>query len=51
MRLQGASALADELLKAAVVIEVDMVFDDPAAPGMIIDKAVQAARTRLLRKG
>lgn len=48
VRLAGASPLADALAAAALVIEVDMTFDDPAAPARIIDQALQAARKRML---
>ncbi|MFB2606731.1 tetraacyldisaccharide 4'-kinase, partial [Rhizobium phaseoli] len=32
------------------VIEVDMVFDDHLAPGLIIDRAIVACRERRLRE-
>lgn len=48
VRLAGASVLADTLRAACLVVEVDMTFDDPAAPTRIIDLAVQAARKRML---
>ncbi|MBB4064322.1 tetraacyldisaccharide 4'-kinase [Gellertiella hungarica] len=48
VRLAGHGGTAAELAAAATVIAVEMQFDDPRAPGMIIDRAVDAARKRLL---
>ena len=50
VRLIGHHGRADELLRRCRVIEIDMVFDDPQAPGLIIDRAVAAARDRRLRE-
>ncbi|MDL2408335.1 tetraacyldisaccharide 4'-kinase [Rhizobium calliandrae] len=51
VRLIGHHGRADELLRACRVIEIDMVFDDHRAPGLIIDRAIAAARERRLRDG
>ncbi len=48
VRLRGHSGTAATLAAAVRVIEVDMRFDDPRAPAHIIDRAVEAARKRLL---
>lgn len=49
VRLNGHHGRAEELLWNSLVIEVDMVFDDPNAAGTIIDTAVANCRARLLR--
>lgn len=49
-RLTGHHGRAEELLQRSRVIEVDMVFADPRAPGLIIDRAIDAARERKLRE-
>ena len=51
VRLIGHHGRADELLERCRVIEIDMVFDDPRAPGLIIDRAIATARERCLREG
>ena len=51
VRLIGHHGRADELLERCRVIEIDMVFDDPRAPGLIIDRAIATARERRLRVG
>ncbi|MFT4183061.1 MAG: tetraacyldisaccharide 4'-kinase [Rhizobium sp.] len=51
VRLIGLHGRADELLKRCRVIEIDMVFADPRAPDLIIDRAIAAARERRLREG
>ncbi|GAC1041782.1 tetraacyldisaccharide 4'-kinase [Rhizobium sp. No.120] len=48
VRLIGHHGRADELLRCCRVIEIDMVFDDPQAPALIIDRAIAAARERRL---
>ncbi len=47
-RLAGLSGEAEVLLACTRLIEIEMVFDDPHAPGKIIDLAVSAYRTRRL---
>ena len=49
VRLKGRGGAAEALLAKTRVVEVEMRFDDPRAPGQIIDKAVKAARERLLK--
>jgi tetraacyldisaccharide 4'-kinase len=51
VRLVGHHGPAEELLKRAKVVEIDMVFDDPHAPGNIIDTAFANFRTRRLKMG
>jgi len=51
VRLIGHHGRTDELLKRCRVVEIDMVFEDPQAPGLIIDRAIAAARERRLREG
>jgi tetraacyldisaccharide 4'-kinase len=51
VRLIGHHGRASELLEEARVIEVEMAFDSPATPGLIIDQAIAAARKRGARKG
>ncbi len=50
VRLIGHHGRADELLRRCRVIEIDMVFADPQAPALIIDRAIAAARERRLRE-
>jgi len=50
VRLNGHHGRAEELLWNSLVIEVDMVFDDPNAATTIIETAVRNCRTRLLRE-
>ncbi|UXS30881.1 tetraacyldisaccharide 4'-kinase [Agrobacterium tumefaciens] len=49
VRLNGHHGRAEELLWNSLVIEIDMVFDDPNAAATIIDTAVANCRARLLR--
>lgn len=48
VRLRGRTGAARDLAAAMRVVEVDMRFDDPRAPLGIIDRAVEAARKRLI---
>lgn len=48
VRLRGHGGAARDLAAALRVVEVEMRFDDPRAPLNIIDRAVEAARKRLL---
>lgn len=50
VRLNGHHGRAEELLWNSLVIEIDMVFDDPNAAAAIIDTAVGNCRARLLRE-
>jgi tetraacyldisaccharide 4'-kinase len=50
VRLIGHHGRAAELLERAKVIEVEMAFDSPATPGLIVEQAVAAARRRGARK-
>lgn len=50
VRLVGHHGRADELLRRCRVIEIDMVFEDSQAPGLIIDRAIAAARERRLQE-
>lgn len=50
VRLSGQHGKAEELLEKSMVVEVDMVFDDPEAPSRIIDLAIAACRQRQLKK-
>lgn len=46
-RLQGSKeARCDELISQSHVLNIDMVFDDPAALGNLIQQAVNACRAR-----
>ncbi|MBL0370600.1 tetraacyldisaccharide 4'-kinase [Rhizobium sp. KVB221] len=49
VRLIGSHGQAAALLARSQVIDVEMVFDSPAATGRIIDQAVAAARKRRVR--
>jgi tetraacyldisaccharide 4'-kinase len=51
VRLAGRGGVAEELREKSTVVEIDIRFDDPRAPGQIIDRAVRAARERLLKAG
>jgi len=51
VRLIGHHGRADELLRRCRVIEIDMVFEDPRAPALIIDRAIATARERRLQEG
>ncbi len=44
VRLRGGHGRADELLQKARVIEVEMQFDGPSIPALIIDRAFAAFR-------
>jgi tetraacyldisaccharide 4'-kinase len=46
VRLIGHHGRTAELLEKAKVIEVEMAFDSPATPGLIVQQAVVAARKR-----
>ena len=50
VRLTGHHGSASELLDRSLVIEIDMVFDDPNAAHAIIDAAVENCRRRRLQK-
>ncbi|MGG7516425.1 tetraacyldisaccharide 4'-kinase [Allorhizobium undicola] len=39
VRLKGGAGRATELAERSIVVEIDMVFDDPSAPKRIIEKA------------
>ncbi|MCD2179180.1 tetraacyldisaccharide 4'-kinase [Rhizobium sp. C1] len=46
VRLSGHHGIADALLERLTVLEIEMVFDDPAAPGLIVDQAFANFRKR-----
>ena len=46
VRLLGHQGAASELAKRCRVLEIDMAFDDPAAPGRIVDEAFKRFRQR-----
>lgn len=48
VRLSGGHGRSGELQDKSRVVHVDMVFDDPKAPDLIIDRAVEACRRRRL---
>ncbi|MCO5731138.1 tetraacyldisaccharide 4'-kinase [Rhizobium sp. SSA_523] len=48
-RLRGHHGAAASLLSNTKIVEVDMVFDDPQAPGKMIDETIQRARARRLQ--
>ncbi|MBB5274661.1 tetraacyldisaccharide 4'-kinase [Rhizobium rosettiformans] len=48
VRLAGGHGRATELQEKSEVVDVDMVFDDPKAPDLIIDRAIEACRLRRL---
>lgn len=50
VRLKGHHGDAARLLETTLVIDIDMVFDDPNAAGAIIDTAVQNCRRRKLQQ-
>ncbi|EPR19203.1 Tetraacyldisaccharide 4'-kinase [compost metagenome] len=50
VRLNGHHGRAEELLWNSLVIEIDMMFDDPNAATTIIETAVGNCRARLLRE-
>ena len=49
-RLVGVHGPAETLLKKVQIVEVDMTFDDPNAPGKIIDLAVANYQRRRLQE-
>lgn len=49
-RLAGHQGVAETLSAKSIVVEVDMVFDDPHAADKIIDGAIDAFRARRIRK-
>ncbi len=51
VRLTGMQGAYEDLLLKTRVVEVDMCFDDPGAPGKVIDLAVANYRQRRLREG
>lgn len=51
VRLQGHHGRMEELAEKVNVVEVDMTFDDPQAPGKIIDTAIANFRQRRIREG
>jgi tetraacyldisaccharide 4'-kinase len=50
VRLEPGHGRAGELAAKSRVIEIEVRFDDPAAPGAIIDATLAAARARRLRE-
>jgi len=50
VRLSGGHGRSGELQDKSRVVDVDMVFDDPKAPDLIIDRAIEACRRRRLGK-
>ncbi|QLF69533.1 tetraacyldisaccharide 4'-kinase [Peteryoungia desertarenae] len=48
VRLTGGHGETAELAERSRVVEVEMAFDDPAAPNLILDQAIRACRQRLL---
>ncbi|WP_037087693.1 tetraacyldisaccharide 4'-kinase [Neorhizobium vignae] len=51
VRLLGHHGRMEELATKIRVVEVDMAFDDPQAPGKIIDTAIANFRHRRIREG
>lgn len=51
VRLAGRGGPAERLLSLARVVEVDMIFDDPHAPALMIEEAIEHCRRRLLENG
>lgn len=49
VRLETGQGRAGELAETTRALEVEMRFDDPAAPGLIVEQAVQSARARRLK--
>jgi tetraacyldisaccharide 4'-kinase len=49
VRLIGGHGKSAELLSRVGVVDVEMKFDDPNAPGRVIDRAIDAFRARRLR--
>lgn len=50
VRLAGHHGLSAELAARASVLEIEMAFDDPAAPRRIVEAAVNACRKRRLER-
>ncbi|MFN7009399.1 MAG: tetraacyldisaccharide 4'-kinase [Allorhizobium sp.] len=50
VRLLGGHGRSQALLERVSVVDVEMMFDDPMAPHRLIDKAIEACRTRRLQK-
>ncbi len=50
VRLAGGHGRSEELREKSRVVDVNMLFDDPKAPGLIIDRAIEACRRRRLAK-
>ncbi|MGR9169387.1 tetraacyldisaccharide 4'-kinase [Rhizobium sp. KDH_Rht_773_N] len=50
VRLAGHHGKAEQLAARCRVVEVEMAFTDPLAPGLIIDRAFQACRERRLKE-
>jgi tetraacyldisaccharide 4'-kinase len=50
VRLSGGHGQSAQLQEKSKVVDVDMVFDDPKAPDLIIDRAIEACRRRRLDK-
>ncbi|OLP58743.1 tetraacyldisaccharide 4'-kinase [Xaviernesmea oryzae] len=48
VRLAAGPGISGRLLAESAVIEVELAFDDPAAPGRLIDQAMTNSRARLL---
>lgn len=51
VRLRSGPGRAEELAGRCKVVEVEMMFDDPNAPGKIIDRAIEVHRARRLKEG
>lgn len=49
VRLIGGHGRSEELRRRVSVVDVEMAFDDPQAPGFIIDRAIEACRARRLK--
>lgn len=50
VRLIGGHGRSEELLQRVSVVDVEMAFDDPRAPDLVIDRAVEVCRARRLKK-
>jgi tetraacyldisaccharide 4'-kinase len=42
---------AEELINKSLVLDIEMAFDDPSAPSLLIRQAVDACRTRISKQG
>ncbi|MBC7311233.1 MAG: tetraacyldisaccharide 4'-kinase [Rhizobium sp.] len=49
VRLIGGHGRSEELRRRVSVVDVEMAFDDPQAPGFIIERAIEACRARRLK--